>query len=276
MLTMAGARVVGVASDNEGPDMASLFRSARGGAKGLYLMPNCNNPTGAEISAARRRELAAWSQRSGVPLVEDDYGSDLWLEGHAPPPALRSFSGDVIYVGTFSKKLLPALRVGFVVAPRGLRGTLVALKHAADTGTSLLLQEVLAEFLERGYFRAHIGRTLPEYRARRDALEKALARHLPPGMTWRRPERGLVLWLPLPPGLDPEAVFEEAKRRGVMVGPSGLYQVEAEREHGLRLTYCAEPKERLALGARRLGEALKALMRPGRMAAADGPQAQTV
>src|SRR5262249_33528022 len=187
VFTLAGARLVGVPSDGEGPDLSALDRLTRAGAKGLYLMPNCNNPTGAEISAARRQKLVEFSRQSGIPLVEDDYGSDLWLEGDGAPPALRSLSGDVIYVGTFSKKLLPAFRGAFVVVPRALRSTLAALKHAADTGTSLLLQETLAEFLERGYLRAHLRRSVPEYLARRAALEKALVRHLPAGMTWRRP-----------------------------------------------------------------------------------------
>jgi GntR family transcriptional regulator/MocR family aminotransferase len=264
VFSLAGARLVPVPSDAEGPDMAVLDRLTRAGAKGLYLMPNCNNPTGAEISASRRKSLVAWSQRAGVPLIEDDYGSDLWLGDRLPPPALRSLSGDVLYMGTFSKKLVPALRIGFIVCPRALRSTLLAIKQTIDLGTSLLLQYVLAEFLDRGYLRAHLGRTLPEYRARRDALEQSLARHLPPGIKWRRPERGLVLWLPLPPGFDSERVFEEAQRRGVLVGPSALYEVEARSERGLRLTFCSEPPDRLALGGKRLGDALRAVAKEQR------------
>jgi len=264
VFSLAGARLVPVASDAEGPEMSALERLSRVGAKGLYLMPNCNNPTGAEISAARRKSLVAWSQRAGVPLIEDDYGSDLWLGDTPPPPALRSLSGDVVYMGTFSKKLVPALRIGFIVCPRALRPVLLGIKRTIELGTSLLLQYVLAEFLDRGYLRAHLSKTLPEYRTRRDALEQALLRHLPQGMKWHRPERGLVLWLPLPPGYDSEGVFDEALRRGVLVGPSALYEVEARPERGLRLTFCAEPAERLALGARRLGEALRQIAKQQR------------
>jgi DNA-binding transcriptional MocR family regulator len=259
VFSLAGARLVPVPSDAEGPEMAALERLTRVGAKGFYLMPNCNNPTGAEISAARRKSLVAWSLRTNIPLIEDDYGSDLWLGEAAPPPCLRSLNGDVIYMSTFSKKLVPALRIGFIVCPAKLRPVLVGIKRTIDLGTSLLLQYLLAEFLERGYLRAHLNKTLPEYRIRRDALEHALVRHLPPDMKWQRPERGLVLWLPLPKGYDSESVFEEALRRGVLVGPSALYEVEARPEPGLRLAFCAEPAERLALGARRLGEALRAL-----------------
>ncbi|MET0591910.1 MAG: PLP-dependent aminotransferase family protein, partial [Polyangiaceae bacterium] len=274
--SLTNARLVPVPTDNEGPDLASLERLTRAGAKGLYIMPNCNNPTGAEISTERRRELVAWSERAGVPLIEDDYGSDLWLGETPPPPALRSLSGDVLYVGTFSKKLVPALRVGYVVCPPALRPTLVYVKKALDLGSSLVLQHVLAEFLERGYLRAHLGRILPEYRIRRDALEESLAKNLPPGMTWRRPERGLVLWLPLPEDIDSEAVFEEAQRRGVLVGPSALYEVEVRRERGLRLAFCAEDPARLSLGGKRLGEALRALVKQPRRPKAAGAELQTV
>ena len=83
-------------------------------------------------------------------------------------------------------------------------------------------------------------------------------------MTWRKPRRGLVLWLPLPAEFESEAVFDEAERRGVLVGPSALYQVEAAGTQGIRLTYCAEPPERLALGAKRLGEALRAVAKQRR------------
>jgi len=277
VFSLAGARLVAVASDGEGPDMSVLDRLTRAGAKGLYLMPNCNNPTGAEISAARRKALVVWSQRAGVPLIEDDYGSDLWLGDAPPPPALRSLSGDVLYMGTFSKKLVPALRIGFIVCPRALRQTIVSIKQAIDLGTSLLMQHVLAEFLDRGYLRAHLGRTLPEYRARRDALEQSLAKHLPAGMKWRHPERGVVLWLPLPAGFDSERVFEEAQRRGVLVGPSALYEIEARAERGLRLTFCSEPAERLALGGKRLGEALRAVAKDQRRPrAAGGAELQSV
>src|SRR5260370_12683892 len=86
-----------------------------------------------------------------------------------------------------------------------------------DLGTSVLLQHALAEFLERGYLRAHLGAVQLEYRRRRDALEAGLAKHLPKHVRWRHPETGLLLCLPTPPSIDPEKLFQESKRQGVMV-----------------------------------------------------------
>lgn len=259
ILTAAGAQLVTVPSDDEGPDLEALARVARPGVKGLYLMPGCNNPTGTRISAARRAALVEWSQRHGIPLIEDDYASDLHMTDSPPPAAMRALDGDVIYLGTFSKKLIPALRIGFVLCPRALLPRLLPIKHTMDLGTSLLLQHTLAEFLERGYLRAHLGRTVPEYRRRLAAFDGALRAALPSTLTWRTPQSGVVLWLPLPDQLPSDAVFEEAQQRGVLVSPGTLSAAKARPAHGLRLTFCAEPAERLVIGARRLGEAIRAL-----------------
>jgi GntR family transcriptional regulator/MocR family aminotransferase len=266
LLTLAGARLVPVASDAEGPELAALTRLRGTGAKAFYLMPNCRNPTGTCVSAARRRAIVAWSEESGVPLLEDDYGADIALDDAPPPPALRALDGDVVHFGTFSKKLVPALRVGFVVCPPALRPALVAVKHAMDLGTSALLQHVLAEFLDRGYLRAHLNRTLPTYRARRDALHDSLRAHAPPSVKWALPARGVVMWLELPAGMSAESVFEAASRKGVLVAPSAFYEVGLGAPQGIRLTFCAEPEKRLVEGGRRLGEALTALAKEQRRA----------
>ncbi len=255
----AGATIVGVSGDAEGPDMEVLRRLGRNGAKAFYVMPNCGNPTGASVSLARRKQLVAWSHEFGIPLIEDDYGADLDLQGGPRIPALRALDADVLYVGTFSKRLIPALRVGFLACPPLLRRRLVMLKHSMDLGTSALIQQALAEFIKRGYLRAHLRRIIPAYRSRRDALEAGLREHLPPGIEWQQPRRGGFLWLKLPPAYDTELVFEEAQRHGVLVSPGALHSVHRPQHGGIRLTFCAEPPERLVEGARRLGSALREL-----------------
>jgi DNA-binding transcriptional MocR family regulator len=258
VLVVAGASLVGVPGDEEGPSVSAMEHLA-GGVKGYYAISRGHNPTGVTISLRRREAVLDWSHHRGVPIVEDDYSADLSLEDEPSPPPLRALDREVIYVGSFSKRLIPALRIGFVVCPPALRSVIVSLKHTLDLGSSALLQHALAEFLERGYLRAHLARVLPEYRARRDALEAALAAQLPPGVRWRRSSGALHLWLPLPAGYNPEEVADEARRRGVMVTPSTLYALEPREHAGLRLTFCAETAERLREGARRLGRALAAV-----------------
>jgi GntR family transcriptional regulator/MocR family aminotransferase len=254
LLAVAGAQVVGVPSDAEGPDMGWLRRLSRGEVKGLYLMPNCQNPTGRTIGAARRREIIDWSHEAGVPIIEDDYGADLDLDGNETPPHLRGMDGEITYVSTFSKKLIPALRVGFMVVPAGLRERVAGMKHAMDLGTSALLQHALAEFLERGYLRTHYRHVLPVYRARRDALCEALSEHLPSDVCFDVPTRGVVVWLRLPPRIEPEHLYEAARRAGVIVTPGSLHAV-GRSESGVRLTFIHESAPRLVEGAKRLGKA---------------------
>ncbi|HET6335319.1 MAG TPA: PLP-dependent aminotransferase family protein [Polyangiales bacterium] len=259
LFTLAGARLLPVPLDAYGPDLGALERISGPSVKALYLMPNAHNPSGRTLPAERRRALIAWSQASGIPIIEDDYAAGLNLEDEPSPPHLRALSGDVIHVSTYSKRLAPALRVGYVVAPAELRSSLISMKRVVDLSSSQLLQHALAEFMERGYLRAHGERMRHEYRARRDALDAALRKSLPADCTWHLPTHGIVMWLRLPAGMSVPEVYEEALRRGVLVSPGALWSVGANADPGLRLSFCAESSERLVEGARRLGKAIKQL-----------------
>ena len=273
LLGMAGARVVGVPRDDDGPDLEELRRLARGGPKGFYLMPSYHNPTGASISARRREALVDWSHEAGVPLIEDDYDADLDLDGEPSAPRLRAMDPEVIHVGTFSKKLIPALRIGYLVCPKPLIAKVIALKTDQDNGNSGLLQHALAEYLSRGYLRTHLKKITREYRTRRDALEETLRAELPAGITWNHASRGLFVWLPLPAGISAEAVYEEGRRRGVLVMPSLLFRVSDREPAGLRVCFCREPASRVAEGARRLAAAIRTVMgQSGATAAQHGPR----
>lgn len=259
LFTLAGARLLPVPLDAFGPDLGALDRISGPNVEALYLMPNAHNPSGRTLSAERRRALIAWSEASGIPIIEDDYAAGLALDDRASPPHLRALSGDVIHVSTYSKRLAPALRVGYVVAPPELRSSLISMKRIVDLGSSQLLQHALAEFMERGYLRAHGERMRREYRARRDALDDALRKALPSDITWHLPTYGVVLWLRLPADMSVRDVCDEALRRGVIVSPGPLWSVGDRAESGLRLSFCAESSERLIEGARRLGKAIKHL-----------------
>jgi DNA-binding transcriptional MocR family regulator len=118
--------------------------------------------------------------------------------------------------------------------------------------------------MERGYLRAHTARVVREYRTRRDALGDALERALPSGFAFHRPSHGVVMWIPLPKGVDPDAVHAEALRQGVLVTPTNVWAADATAEPGVRLAFCAEPPDRLELGGRRLAKAIRVVMGQGR------------
>ncbi len=254
----AGARITGVPSDDEGPDLTALRRLGMQRPKLVYLMPNHENPTGRTTSAARRTAILEWARDAQVVVVEDDYAADLELEPEPLPPALRAMDADVVHVGTFSKRLIPALRIGYLLAPPALRPHLLALKHTTDLGSSGLNQLALAELLERGYLRAHLNKIQPAYRTRRDALIRGLRAHLPSDVRWQRPIRGVSIWLELPAEIDPERVFEQGVARRVLVGPGHAYAADEGTRPGVKINFCHEPEARLIEGARRLGEAIEA------------------
>lgn len=276
LFTLAGAHLTSVPCDEQGPDPEALARLARPDVKALYLMPTAQNPTSRTIPLPRRRALVEWSKRAGIPIIEDDYVAGLALDDRAPPPHLRALDGDVIYLSTWSKCLAPGLRLGYLVAPARLQPTLVALKRIVDLGASLALQHTLAEFFERGYMRAHLRRVTREYRQRRDALCGALTKHMPRGVSWDVPSFGVIVWLRLPDGIDPQHVYEEALRRGVTVSPSPVWSAEPGAESGLRLTFCAEQEERLVSGARRLAQAIKHVMARAKPEVAPQPISELV
>ena len=265
LFSLAGARLLAVPMDEHGPSPEALARLSRPDVKALYIMPNAHNPTGRTLGAERRRALVAWSHHAGIPIIEDDYAADLALGEHDSPPSLRTLSGDVIYVSTFSKCLAPGLRLGYLVAPARLLPLFSSVKRIVDFGASPIAQATLAEFIERGYLRAHMRGVRREYRLRRDALHSALQKHLPRTCRWELPSHGVVMWLRLPEGLDPYQVYEEALATGVLVSPSPVWSVDGAepRELALRLTFCAETSERLTEGARRLGQAIKSMRARG-------------
>lgn len=261
LFALAGARLVTVGEDEHGPDPAALDRLVHPDVKALYLMPTGHNPTGRTIPAERRHAIARWSRAAGIPLIEDDFVAGLELEAEpAAVPHFRALDGEVIHLSSFSKRLIPGIRVGYVVVPSALRAPMRSLHRVVSLGSSAILQHALAEFMERGYLRAHMTKVTREYRARRDALVDALERSMPEGVRWRVPTHGIVLWLSLPSELDPSAVYEEALRQGVHVNPSPMWTIDPSLVNGVRLTFCAESKARVAEGARRLGKALKTVL----------------
>jgi len=257
---LRGARAIGVPSDNDGPRMDFLARLGTRQVKAFYLMPDACNPTGLCISEARRRELISWSHEYGIPLIEDDYVADIELDDQMPPIALRALDNQVIYIGTFSKTLIPALRLGYLVCPPELQKYILPLKNAMDLGTSALSQHALAEFLERGYMRAHLKTLCAAFRERRDVLQASLEAHLPPEISWKHVSRGPSIWLSLPDNIAPDAAYEAARQHGVLVSPSTLHEVGNQRSGGLRLVFIYQSPQRLKEAGERLGQALQKLI----------------
>jgi len=228
----------------------------------IYTIPNFQNPTGMCLSGARRRELVILANRYNVPILEDDFAGDLRYEGRAQP-AIKALDphGSVIYVGTFSKMLMPGLRVGFLVADGPIFGQLVDYKRVIDLTTSTLIQRGLDEYVTVGRYQAHLRRSCRVYRKRRDAMLAAIRRHLPPDVHVTPPQGGLFIWLRLPEGVSSLALLSIAAEQGVEFAPGSLFFVDrSEGEAYARLNFATQTPEDIEQGIQRLGVALRRLM----------------
>jgi GntR family transcriptional regulator/MocR family aminotransferase len=187
-----------------------------------YVTPSHQFPLGIAMSLERRRNLLAWASRSRAWIVEDDYDCDFRFQAQ-PLPCLHALDpeGRVIYVGTFSKTLFPALRLGFLIVPNDLADGVAAARLASDIHPPVLEQAILAEFMARGHYQSHLRRMRMAYMERLDALQRAIQSSGVPLLP-RPVQSGLHLVADLD-GVDAGCVFEEAKARGIEVMPLSHY-----------------------------------------------------
>ena len=259
VLDSVGARTIGVPVDDRGmrPDLLALALE-RHRPKLIYVQPTFHNPTTAVMDTVRRREILRVAHRFRCPIVEDDWAGDLRFEGDRLP-SLHAVDGGrhVIYLSTFSKKLMPGLRVGWVVAPHVVQERLLELKRVEDCGTSPVLQAALELFLTRGGLEAHLERVRPAYRERRDCMIGSLQRHFPTEASWTRPAGGLFLWIRLPAGFDGGELFAAARREGVLFSRGDLFHSDGSGRNSFRLTYSSASPEQIEEGIAKLGSLVR-------------------
>jgi GntR family transcriptional regulator/MocR family aminotransferase len=249
-------KVVGIPVDENGMQVEKLEKCLQQHhPKLIYTIPNFQNPTGACLSGQRRRQLIALADRYNVPILEDDFVGDLRYEGHAQP-ALKALDpgGRVIYASTFSKMLMPGLRVGFVVAEGPVYESLASTKRANDLATSNLMQRALEAYVTVGRYQAHLRRSCRIYRRRRDAMLAAINRHLPAGVRVNPPQGGLFVWLRLPDDLSADRLLPLACKKGVAFAPGSNFFLDgSEGECAMRLSFAAQRPEDIEKGIKRLG-----------------------
>ncbi|GAP13318.1 transcriptional regulator, GntR family [Longilinea arvoryzae] len=259
-----GLKVIGVPLDENGLQMDALETALQQHHPRLiYTIPNFHNPTGVCLSAARRRTLLELSRRHNAAVLEDDFVGDLRYEGRALP-TLKSLDpgGQVIYVSTFSKMLMPGLRVGFMVADGPALERLARLKRTTDLATSSFIQRALENYVTIGRYQAHLRRSCLLYRRRRDAALQAVRRWLPEQTRWTAPQGGLFLWLRLPPGMDSARLLPLALSAGVSFAPGRSFFADGcSGAEALRLNFTLLPPEQIDEGIQRLARALDQLSR---------------
>jgi GntR family transcriptional regulator/MocR family aminotransferase len=246
-----GLRVRGVAVDRDGLDVDALPKQARA----VYVTPSHQYPLGVSMTLPRRLALLAWADRRNTAIIEDDYDSEFRFGGRPIEPLrMLDTTGRVIYIGSFSKTLLPTLRLGFVVAPPSLREAVHKAKLVADWHTSTTIQAVLAHFIDDGGFARHIRRAREVYRARHRMIADALARDFADHLTVVPSTTGLhIAALARTASADQiGAVVRRASDTGVAVQELSRFGVDSPGPPGLLLGYGAIPTARIEDGLRRL------------------------
>jgi 2-aminoadipate transaminase len=240
-LTRLGVNAVGIPLDHEGMRMdalaAALADLKRRGIKPkyIYTIPTVQNPTGTIMPEARRAELLKLSQQYGVPIFEDDCYADLIWDGKRPP-ALYAMSRNagVIHIGSFSKSIAPALRVGYIVAPWDALSRMLALK--TDAGSGALEQMVLAEYCAP-HFASHVPKLTRGLRTKLDTLMEALNEQFGTSAEFEDPKGGIFLWVKLPDHVDTLKLYQAALAAGVAINPGPEWSTD-KAYAGSRLRLC--------------------------------------
>lgn len=250
---------VGIAMDDEGPVIDELDAAFANGARIAYLSPDFQNPTGRSYSLTRRTAVLETARKYGAVILEDAAYCKLAYEGENLPSllALDETNGDpgagtVIQLGTFSKTLAPALRIGWITGPRPVIKQLVLMKQAGDLHVSTINQEIALRAATK-LFPGHLGTLQDAYRAKRDVMLGALEEFMPEGVSWSRPEGGMFVWLTLPENINSrELLIDAMEDVKVAFVPGQAFFCDQSGINTARLSFATESEHRIRDGIERL------------------------
>lgn len=256
-----------VPSDDDGIQTDKLSEAMRHGPKFMYILPNFQNPSGATIPLDRRLQLIETADHFGVPIIEDDPYGQLRFEGEHIPSIVYldskmqaqngGYTGNVIYLSTFSKILAPGLRLAWVIAPKEVISKMIMAKQGADLHTATFNQVVTYEVARHGFIDQHIKTIVNVYRERRDVMLEALEKHMPDGVHWKHPKGGLFLWATLPEYINTTELFKIALEKNVAFVPGESFFANGGGQNTMRLNFSMMPPEKIIEGIARLGLVIK-------------------
>jgi 2-aminoadipate transaminase len=267
------AQYLTVPIDEDGAVPAEMEAALRVGPKFIYSLPNFQNPTGVTLSLERRRKIVELADHYGVPILEDDPYGQLRYEGDHLPPIVAldaqyratngaRYSGNVMYLSTFSKTLAPGLRLGWIVASEEVIERLVQAKQGTDLHTSTFTQHVAYEVARDGFLDEHVRTIRRAYGERRDTMLAAMTKFFPPGVTWTRPQGGLFLWVRLPETIDAADLLRESLKEKVAFLVGSAFFVDGSGHNTARFNFSNADPERIRVGIQRIAVVLDRMMAP--------------
>jgi len=260
ILHQAGARVIGIPMTAEGMNLDLLEQYLQSHhPKLIYTISTLHNPTGITTSLAHRRRLLDLAERYDCRVLEDNAYERLSFEPTPPPIKAMDESDRVIYLGTFSKTLMPALRLGYAVITGVHNQPLVERKLLHDLHVSVMSQAIISEYLASGHYRRRLNQLLTLNQQNRSVMLRALEKHFPAEASWTVPIGGVFLWVQLPIGVSMQRVYEEAAAQGVLVASGAAFFPDQQGYPALRLGY-AETPENIERGIEIVGRILKTMI----------------
>jgi 2-aminoadipate transaminase len=254
------ARVVHVEMDQSGlspdalRDAIKTLRYQGLRIKFLYLIPNYQNPTGVTMPSERRTEILDICREEKIFVVEDNPYGLLGFDRPSPNAMRAQDSENVIYLGSFSKTIVPGFRIGWALVPQALREKLVIASESSILCPSNFSQLAISSYLADQPWRDQIASFVQLYKARRDAMLETLDQYFPKSATWTRPEGGFYVWVNLPSGVDTKALMPKAIVAKVAYVPGTAFYADGLGSWSMRLSYCHPTPERIREGVKALGQ----------------------
>ncbi|MCP3742359.1 PLP-dependent aminotransferase family protein [Rossellomorea sp. BNER] len=254
-------KAVGIEMTDRGIDLDNLEAIFRDRSiKFFYTVSRFQNPTGYSYSNYEKKRLVELAQKYDVYIIEDDYMGDLDTRRKADPMFAYDPSGRIIYTKSFSKVLLPGLRLGAVVLPNAMVEDFTKAKFAADVHTPVLTQGALEIYLESGMYNAHIQKLRKQYNKKGSILKQAYLEHLPQGASFSGGESGFYSMITLPGRMKAEYLAQHLKKRNVLVqDATNMYLPPYRKENRIRLSVSQVEDQQIGLGVKKIGEGIQEL-----------------
>lgn len=252
-------------SNRSAASFAETAAAAGGRVKFAYLSVDFANPTGETLARSAREKVIDLADEMDIAIVEDAAYQTLRYDGEAIPPILAleiARKGSIedcrtLYCGSFSKSLAPGLRVGWVCAAKDVISRLVLMKQAADLH-SATTNQIVTDLVARDQFESHVAKLRTVYKARRDHMLAALAREMPEGVSWTKPEGGMFVWVTLPQGMDgADLLAQSLKTERVAFVPGRAFFADGSNGNTLRLSFSCADEAAIDEGIKRLGRLIR-------------------